>query len=262
MTTLGPYATDCDHDVKLTLLGPSGSPVDLTGVSGLSARLTAGPGGAVAATLAASVLVAASGTVTVSLNATALAGVAPGTYPLAFRGTASGRPLDLAPQYQVTLVGGVGTDAATAGWTRAKLERIAVGFAGPKMAKVGMSTVTGGANPDLADAVSESLRAAGVEPSDPTAPTAAEFALVASTVPGGLMADVMKLATLETILGRWVRPDETRGTDSQAWGRFADGVQTQIDGLRKRLTDRYGYGVAPLTGGTISLNFGQPTWTE
>ena len=141
-------------------------------------------------------------------------------------------------------------------FTRAQLEGLLVRTNKAKLAYAKLdSTTVDGTNADLSGPIATALRSLRIFPAEPASPTDSDLLLV-SDQDAAQLVDIADLALNEAILGNRASPDQMADTDNQQWhGKFYDSLEATVARKQARCEKAYGYGLPPLSSGSMSLRF-------
>lgn len=136
--------------------------------------------------------------------------------------------------------------------TRSQAESILVNRHRRILILLGLSTVTDGTNPDLADPLARAVRQIGGTTADPGSPTDAEISAISSTATGGVdrVLDAAEIALLYSIVGNWDVVNYTLDGRDEEFDNLLDAIQTMLSNLQKDYQKRYP--VDPGTATSIS----------
>lgn len=136
--------------------------------------------------------------------------------------------------------------------TKSQVETVLLGRCGGKMGAAGMSVTA------LAEPIATALTKLGLPPSDPTAVTDADLALVTEDDRLKLF-DLAELRTLKSIQGNLDTVNISVGPRTEQLNQLYEQVDKAITRLELYIAGEYGIGLGTLRGGTLSLDF-QENW--
>lgn len=254
-----PQTVDSTRAYQVTARKPDGTVYAFAGTEALACRVAPRGGGATLATPDVAFLVAASGTLTVTVRASQVAALGPGTYNVEVlatpaSGAYSGEPLSVWSG-EISFVAGGTAAASTAGWTVAKLERRLVAPRRGWMTQANLDTSVSGSNADLAGPIARSIGFFGGAVADPARVVDADLAAVAGREDA--VQAVADYLLVEAIVGNqdsvtlyWA----DRRAEYSDWSKRA---REELARLEARVRRMYGYGtrrrrprVAPLSAGS------------
>ena len=125
--------------------------------------------------------------------------------------------------------------------TRAQTEKILVSRVGGFLTRCGLSVVSTGANPDLADPIASALRALGESLADQSSPSDVDLQQVADDRMD-LFLGVCTLYAWRACYGAWAKNYQRISLGEQKFKQVADEIMAAHDLLRQDLLDRYGFG--------------------
>jgi hypothetical protein len=108
------------------------------------------------------------------------------------------------------------------------------------------------------DPLAESAREMGVTLASPLTVADADLAAVTQAQVSQLV-DVAELRSLENALGNLTKVSQKVSLGAQDWGELRDGLERAIGRLAARARDLYGVGRGTVQGGTVRLDFQEPT---
>jgi hypothetical protein len=214
-----PQALDSTRAYRVNAKRPDGSAYAFAGDEALACAITAIGGGPPLATPDIAPLVPSAGTLTVTVRASQVAGLSPGTYGLDVTATPAsgvyaGEPLSVWSG-TIALEAAASAAVATPGWTVLKLELALTRKRRAWLSACEMDFAASGHNLDLAGPIAQAIRFAGGTVSDPVRPADAELA----TVPADSWDAVLDVADYRSS-ARWTWASSRRATRV---GRTGDG---------------------------------------
>lgn len=141
--------------------------------------------------------------------------------------------------------------------TRIDAETILIRRCGAKMVAAGMDGVTiVGTNVDVIDPLVSALLAMGYSPASIAAVTNTDLAAVDDI---NQILDRAELRLLQNIAGNLVMVDITVGPRRESLSQLSEWVEKQITRIEARNAKAYGDSLGTLSGGSISLDFQEPS---
>jgi hypothetical protein len=255
-----PQALDSTRTYQVNAKRPDGSAYVFAGHEALACAITAVGGGPALAMPDIAFLVPAAGTLTVTVRASQVAGLSPGTYGLDVTATPAsgvyaGEPLSVWSG-TIAFEAAASAAVATPGWTMLKLELALTRKRRAWLSACEMDFAASGHNLDLVGPIAQAIRFAGGTVSDPVRPADAELA----TVPADgwdAVLDVADYLVVEACVGNWDSVTLSWDTRKAAYSDLAERMRAEADRLLKKCEKMHGYGLAAPVVGTLDLGFQQ-----
>ena len=138
--------------------------------------------------------------------------------------------------------------------TRANTEAIIVQRVGPLMTVVGMAVTVAGSNASLNDPIGRAIRDLSYTVTDITSVSDADVAQVAVSKYDEYL-DIAEYHTIESIIGNYDDVDLIVGPRDEKLSQTVAQLNAMLARKADRLEDLYGYGLAVLSTGYITLGF-------
>lgn len=145
--------------------------------------------------------------------------------------------------------------------TRATCEDELVARMSDLLSLIGLSVLTDGTNPDVGKAIGYGYRQLGYTPASGLIPSDAELALLTSPETDNLL-DIGEWRLLSVCRNRITTVRSQVGAGSVYWSELRDGTDRRLVALGNELKAAIGFGLAPLTGGVITLDIAETDATE
>jgi hypothetical protein len=260
----GPQRIDSTRAYELTLVKGDGIAADLSSVTAYTAVLAPGSGLPAVATLAASTLSAPAGTVTVTIDDGAIAGLVAGTYRVFVTATSGGEPIDAAGEATIELTDGPGTAPASSGTlTYAEVEAHIGSLITACFGAADLPRNFVGGHVILGPIIAQAMRWVGLDPTGLLRPTDADCAgLTGSNIDEFRAVAVYE--GLDAAILAFIQVPWASGSQRQELDRFKAQAMQHLAIKGDRLKSMYGYGLGSLTVGSIGLGFeaGDPAGGE
>jgi len=141
--------------------------------------------------------------------------------------------------------------------TRANVEFLLEARLSPLLSAAGMdSTTVDGTNVDLNDGIGRAVRDLGYAVASAVLVADADVGLVPAAEHNEFL-DAAELHTLSNILGNLDDVDITVGPRTEKLNQLATKIERKIERLRKSMALVYGYSLATVTTGYITLDFAE-----
>jgi hypothetical protein len=255
-----PQALDSTRTYQVNAKRPDGSAYAFAGHEALACAITAVGGGPALAMPDIAFLVPSAGTLTVTVRASQVAGLSPGTYGLDVTATPvvgvyAGEPLSVWSG-TIAFEAAASAAVATPGWTMLKLELALTRKRRAWLSACEMDFAASGHNLDLVGPITQAIRFAGGTVSDPVRPADADLATVPADQWDAVL-DVADYLLVEALVGNWDSVTLSWDTRKADYNDLAARLRDEAARLLAKVQRMYGYGLAAPVVGTLDLGFSQ-----